>query len=157
MSLSRRQSHATDLKIRAGAASLLGALLAALTIAVGTAGAEPASAFRSPEHCQTVGALTICFEAWGVDKVTESASGHELLVSHVHRRFSEFVGGVLTFEQRDMSHHMIQMIDGEAWVENSMFVGRSTPPTLGVCRWRDHLVLREGEVLHSVDELSCSF
>jgi hypothetical protein len=132
------------------------ALLAALATVAGTAAASPANTFHSPEQCQTIASRTICFEAWGVDKATETASGNTIVVSNAHRRFTEFVGSVLTFEQRDMSHQLIQIRGMEAHVDNSMFVGTVDHPTLGLCRFREHILVRNGQVVHTIDEFTCS-
>jgi hypothetical protein len=133
-----------------------GAVLASLVVATGSAIAGGAHTFHTPDNCLPVGgSRTVCFEAWGVDKLTTSASGNQLVSSHAHRRFTEFTNGVLTFEQRDMSHHLFIVKDGQAHVQNDMFAGWSTPGGL-LCRWREHIVVRDGVLLHSVDEFSCS-
>lgn len=146
----RRRRRVATLRgsIGLGAAALAAVMALAL---VGSAAAEPATPFRAPELCQAVGSnRTICFEAWGVSTLSTTPSGQQTVVSHAHRRFTEYTNAVLTFEQRDMSHRVIQLDGGEARVENYMFVGAT-----GLCRFREHLIVREGEVVHSIDELAC--
>ena len=136
--------------------TVAGVLLAVLAVATGAANAAPAHTFHTGLSCQAVSTtLTICFEAWGIDKLTTSASGNQVIVSNAHRRFTEFTNGALTFEQRDMSHHLLVLKDGQAHVQNDMFVGWSTPSGL-FCRWREHVIVRDGDVVHSVDDLTCS-
>ena len=130
---------------------LTGSALMALALAAGTATASAARPFHGG-GCQTVSPTwTICFEAWGV--VKQEADGGYIGISH--RRFTEFRSGVMTYEQRDHGHRIIHLdASGAEHVNIYYFSGWSTPTGL-VCKWRENLVIIDGEAVHSVDQLSC--
>jgi hypothetical protein len=44
---------------------------------------------------------------------------------------------------------------GRPHVQSDIFVGKIDHPTLGLCQFREHLVVRDGEVLHTIDEFTC--
>jgi hypothetical protein len=132
--------------------SLIAAMFAALVIPIAaTAAPSPSDQAARPFHgggCQQVASnFKICFEAWGVHKALPSGGSIDL----AQRRFTEYTNEVLTFEQRDLSHHIVS---GQGRVEIDLFAGMSTPSGL-TCRWRDHLVAVDGDVVYSVDDLTC--
>jgi hypothetical protein len=136
--------------------SAASAVAAAFVVATGTATAASDHTFHVRDNCLNLGAgRTVCFEAWGVDKLTTLAPGKYHISTHYHRRFTEFLNGVVTFEQRDMSHRVLVVKDGEGQVDHTMFVGWSTPSGL-LCRWREQSVFSNGVVRHSVNDFSCS-
>lgn len=133
-----------------------GSVMATLAMATGSAIAASDHTFHVRDNClDLVGGRTVCFEAWGVDKLTTLAPGKYHISTHFHRSFTEFINGVLTFEQRDMSHRVLVVKDGEAQVDHNKFVGWSTPSGL-LCRWREQSVFSNGVVRHSVNDFSCS-
>jgi hypothetical protein len=123
-------------------------------------GANPAAAAAAlPFHAQTClppqGERVICFEAWGVFKTQQSAGGNGVTIDLAHRHFSEYTSGVLTFEQRDMSHHVVHTDgNGAARITVDLFSGWSTRTGL-LCTWREHFVVVNGDLVHSVDESAC--
>ena len=136
---------------------LAAALVGLLALTTGAAAAAGASTFHTTDNCVPLETTTICFEAWGLDKLTTSASGNQLISSHAHRRFTEFTGGVLTFEQRDMSHFVMH-VDRSGAVRGlrRSFSGWSTRVGAFVCTWREHLAVQGDRILHSVDDFSCT-
>jgi hypothetical protein len=134
---------------------LLGTALTALLVGAGVAAGGPDKLVHGGS-CQTVAPdRMICFEAWGVAKTHESASGNGTTIDLFHRHFMEFTAGVLTFEQRDKIHHVAHTdASGATHVDIMMFSGWSTPSGL-VCRWKDHFVTVDGEIVHSVEDFSC--
>ena len=130
--------------------AIFASVITALTL--GATGAGAAQPWHTGTSCQQVSpTFTVCFEAWGV--VTHQESGSYLSVTH--RRFTEYRSGVLTFEQRDHSQHVVQLdASGAEHVSIYSFKGWSTPTGL-VCTWRERLVRVNEEVVHSVDEGGC--
>jgi hypothetical protein len=130
----------------------VGSVVAALALGTGGATASPAQPFHGDLSCQQVSETrTICFEAWGVF-VQQESGGY---IDIAQRRFTEYTSGVLTFEQRDTSHHVVVLdASGAEQVSIDFFSGVSTPTGL-VCRFREHLVIIAGTVVHSVDEFNC--
>jgi hypothetical protein len=131
----------------------VGSVVAALALGTGGATASPAQPFHGDLSCQQVSETrTICFEAWGVSVPQESGD----YVSLAHRRFTEYTSGVLTFEQTDTLHHVIHLdASGAEQVSIASFSGWSTTTGGFMCRWRDHLVVIDGEVVYSVDQFAC--
>lgn len=132
---------------------LLVTAVTALALGTSVATAAGAQPFHGELSCQPISAdRTVCFEAWGVFKPQESGG----TVSVAQRRFTEYTAGVLTFEQRDHSLHVVKLdASGAEQVRVDLFSGWSTPSGL-VCRFRDHIVVVDGTAVHSVDLLSCS-
>ena len=129
--------------------SFLAATVAAVAFGAGVATAGDAVQPFHGGSCQAVSETrTVCFEAWGVFKQKESGD----LIDLFQRRFTDYTNGVLTFEQRDLTHHIVS---GGGRVSIDLFAGSSTPSGL-TCRWHEQVVVVNGEVVHSVDQLSCS-
>jgi hypothetical protein len=129
--------------------SSVAATIAGLALCAGSATASNAAQPFHGGSCQPISPTrTLCFEAWGVFQQKESGDFIDL----AQRRFTEYTNGVVTFEQRDLTHHVVS---GDGRVSISLFAGASTPSGL-TCRWREQVVVVDGEVVHSVDQLSCS-
>jgi hypothetical protein len=130
----------------------VGTGIAALTFGTAGATASPAQPFHGGS-CQPISeTTTVCFEAWGVF-VPQPSGGY---VDIAQRRFTEYTSGVLTFEQSDHSNHVVILdASGEEQVSLDFFSGWSTPSGL-MCRFREHLVVVDGTVVHSVDETVCA-
>jgi len=122
------------------------------TLALGTGFA---TAGDNAFQCSTVGARVVCFDAWGTYHQTTAASGNQVTIDNYHRHFVEYTNGVMTFEQRDMGHNVIVTKAGETHVSNHQFTGWSTPSGL-LCKWKEQLIVRDGDVLHSVNDFSCA-
>jgi hypothetical protein len=125
--------------------------IVALALGTGVATASAAEPFHGGS-CQPISTtVTVCFEAWGVSQSDESGG----FVDLAQRRFTEYTSGVVTFEQRDHSHHIVRFdASGNEQVSLDFFSVWSSPSGLS-CSGRDQLVVVNGEVVHSVSEFSC--
>ncbi len=125
--------------------------VAALAFGTGGATASPAQPIHGGS-CQVISETqTVCFESWGVFMQRESAGFIDLF----QRRFTEYTSGVVTFQQSDHVHRIVNIdASGAEQVNLTFFSGWSTPTGLR-CRFREHLVVVHGTVVHSVDETVC--